>query len=144
MIRNSVVLPEPDGPSSASNSPLPTLRSTLSSAAKVPNFLTIFLTSMVTWVVPWRLPFVQSPFENGLHDQRDQGKHRQQRGNRKRRHELILIIEDLDQQRHGVGFAADMAGHHRYRAELAHGAGVAQQHTIQQAPFDIGQSDAEE
>ena len=52
MIRSSVVLPEPDGPSSASNSPLPTFRSTLSSAVKAPNFLTMFLTSMVTWVVP--------------------------------------------------------------------------------------------
>ena len=48
MIRSSVVLPEPDGPSSASNSPLPTFRSTLSSAANAPNFLTMFLTSMVT------------------------------------------------------------------------------------------------
>ena len=48
MIRSSVVLPEPDGPSSASNSPLPTFRSTSSSAAKAPNFFTMFLTSMVT------------------------------------------------------------------------------------------------
>jgi hypothetical protein len=90
------------------------------------------------------LPFVQTLFENGLHDQRDQGQHRQQRGNRKRRHELILIIENFDQQRHGVGLAADMARHHGHRAELAHGARVAQQYAIQQAPFDIGQRDAEE
>src|SRR6185295_18160318 len=133
MIRNSVVLPEPDGPSSASNSPLPTFRSTLSSAANAPNFLTMFLTSIVSW----GLPFVQTLFENGLHDQRDQGQHRQQRGNRKRRHELILIVENLDQQRHGVGLAADMARHHRHRAELAHGACVAQQYAIRRAPFDL-------
>src|SRR5439155_16435603 len=99
MIRNSVVLPDPDGPSSASNSPLPTFRSTLSSAANAPNFLTMFLTSMVTWIVLWNLCFVQTLFENGLHDQRDQGQHGQERGNRKRRHELVLIIENFDQQR---------------------------------------------
>ncbi len=37
-----------------------------------------------------------------------------------------------------------MARHHRHRAELSHGAGVAQQHAVQQAPFDIGQGDPAE
>ena len=35
-------------------------------------------------------------------------------------YELILIVENFNQQRHGVGLAANMARHHRYRAELAH------------------------
>ena len=48
MIRSSVVLPEPEGPSSASNSPFATFRSTPSSAVNAPNFFTIFLTSIVT------------------------------------------------------------------------------------------------
>src|SRR3954454_13758061 len=104
MIRKSVVLPEPEGPSSASNSPSPTFRSTPSSAAKLPNFFTILLISIATR----DLPFVQMPFENGFCYQRDQGQHRQQRGDRERGHELILVIEDLNQQRHGVGFAADV------------------------------------
>src|SRR3954470_10008362 len=121
MIRSSVVLPEPEGPSSASNSPCATLRSTLSSAVKLPNFLTMFLTSMVTWPVPWFLSFVEAALENGLHDQRDQRQHRQQRRNRERRYELIFIVEDLDQERHRVGLAADMARHHGHRTELAHG-----------------------
>src|ERR1700716_869670 len=111
MIRNSVVLPEPEGPSSARSSPLPTFKSTLSSAVNAPNFFTIFLTSIVTW----NLPFVQPPFEHGLH-----------------------------QQRHRVGLAADVTRDHRHRAKLAHGAGVAQQYAIKQPPLDIGQSDAEE
>src|SRR4051812_10387577 len=132
MIRNSVVLPEPEGPSSASNSPLPTFRSTLSRAAKAPNFLTMFLTSMVMR----DLSFVQTTLENGLHDQRDQRQHRQQRRNRKRRHELIFIIENLDQQRHGVGLTANMPRHHRHRAELAHRARIAEQYAVEQAPFD--------
>src|SRR4029079_12534147 len=100
----------------------------------------MFLTSMVMGL----LSFVQSALENGLHDQRDQRQHRQQRRNRKRGYELIFIVENFDQQRHGVGLATDMARHNGYRAELAHSPRVAQQDAIQQAPFDIGQRDAEE
>ena len=40
--------------------------------------------------------------------------------------EVVLVVEDLDMQRHGVGLAADVAGDHRDRAELAHRARVAQ------------------
>ena len=47
-------------------------------------------------------------------------------------------------QRHGVGEPADVAGDHRDRAELAHRAGVAQQHAVEQAPFDVGQRHPEE
>ena len=57
----------------------------------------------------------------------------------KARDEVVLVVEDLDVQRHGVGQAADMAGDHRDRAELAHGAGIAQQHAVEQAPFHVGQ-----
>ena len=39
MIRSSVVLPEPDGPSSATNSPVATLRLTSRSAVNAPNVL---------------------------------------------------------------------------------------------------------
>src|SRR6476620_5389387 len=101
MIRSSVVLPEPDGPSSASNSPSPTFRSTLSSAVKAPNFFKMFLTSIVTG----NLSFVQPPLENGLRHHGDQRQHREQRCDRERRYELIFTIEDLDQQRHGIGLA---------------------------------------
>src|ERR1017187_10310603 len=45
IVRNKVVLPEPDGPSSATSSPDSTLRLTLSSAVKSPNFFVAFLTS---------------------------------------------------------------------------------------------------
>ena len=39
-------------------------------------------------------------------------------------------------QGHGVGAPTNMSGNHRHRAELAHGAGVAKNHAIQQAPLD--------
>src|SRR5260370_35699821 len=115
MIRSRVVLPEPDGPSNASNSPLSTFRSTLSSAANAPNFFTIFLTSITR-----KLPFVQMPLENGFRHQRDQCQHRQQRRDRERRYKLVFVVENFNQQRHGVGLAANVAGYHRDRAELTH------------------------
>jgi hypothetical protein len=37
------------------------------------------------------------PFENGFRHQRDQGQHRQQRGDRERRYKLIFIVEDFNQ-----------------------------------------------
>src|ERR1700716_1657775 len=106
MTRSSVALPDPDGPSSASNSPLPTLRSTPSSAANAPNFFTMFLTSIAT-----RESLVQMPFENGFCQQRDQRQHGQQGSDREGRAELIFVVENLNQQRHGVGLAADVAGY---------------------------------
>src|SRR5450631_3437693 len=140
MIRNSVVLPEPDGPSSASNSPLAIFRSTPSSAANAPNFFTMFLTSIATRL--WS--FVQVPLENGFRHQRDQRQHGQQGSDRERRYELVFIVENFNQQRHGVGLAANVAGYHRDRAELAHRPRITQQHAVQHTPFDIRQRDAEE
>ena len=47
MIRSSVVLPEPDGPSSATSSPVATLRLTSRSAVKAPKVLVMLRTSML-------------------------------------------------------------------------------------------------
>src|SRR6185437_1434179 len=137
-MRSSVVLPDPDGPSSAISSPCGTLRSTWSSAAKAPNFFTILRTSMVTR----SLSFVEMPLENGLHHQGDQRQHGQQRSDRERRYELICVVEYFNQQRHGVGLAADVTGDDGHRAEFAHRTGVAKQHAIQQPPLDVRQRDA--
>src|SRR5260370_34109048 len=97
MIRSSVVLPEPDGPSSASNSPLATFRSTPSRAANAPNFFTIFVTSITR-----KSPFVQMPLENGFRHQGNHRQHCQQRRDRERRYELIFVIEDFNQHRNSV------------------------------------------
>src|SRR3954470_24495506 len=104
MIRSKAVLPEPDGPRSAKSSPLATLRSTPSSALNAPKLLTTPLASMVM-----RHVLVDLTFQESLGDQRDQREHRQQRGDRERGHHLVLVVEDLDQQRHRVGLAADVA-----------------------------------
>ncbi len=47
-------------------------------------------------------------------------------------------------QRHRVGQAADVARDDRDRAELAHRAGVAEQHAVEQAPLDVRQRHAPE
>ncbi|MND94044.1 hypothetical protein D3C80_862480 [compost metagenome] len=79
--------------------------------------------------------------EEGLQDQRHQRQNRQQGGGRKGADEVILVVENLDVQRQGVGQAANMAGYHRDSPELAHGPGIGQQHAIQQGPADVGQGD---
>jgi len=47
MIRNSVVLPEPEGPNSATSSPVSTVRLTSRNATKLPNVLLICRASML-------------------------------------------------------------------------------------------------
>ena len=75
-----------------------------------------------------------SPFEDGLGAQGDEGEACQKRGDGESSDEVVLIVEDLHVERHGVGQAADMAGDDRHRAEFAHGAGVAQQDAVEQRP----------
>ena len=72
-------------------------------------------------------------------DERHERQQRQQRGHREAAAEVVFVVEDLDVQRHGVGLAADVARDHRHRAELAHRAGVAQDHAVEQPPVDVGQ-----
>src|SRR5882724_273319 len=80
-----------------------------------------------------------APLERRLGGEGDQGQQRQQRGDGEGGDEVVLVVEDLDVQRHGVGLAADVAGDHGDGAELAHRARVAQQHAVEQAPADVGQ-----
>ena len=58
--------------------------------------------------------------------------------------ELIIVVENLYVQRHRVGKAANMSAQHRHRAEFTHRARVAQEHAIEQTPFDTRKRDAEE
>src|SRR6187399_2458666 len=99
MIRSSVVLPEPEGPSSATSSPECTVKLTSRSATKLPNDFVRLRTS---------IPTVQSPFKNRLDDQRHHRQQRQQRRHGKRRLEHVFVVENLDVQRQRVGFAANL------------------------------------
>jgi hypothetical protein len=85
-----------------------------------------------------RLP----PFHKALARQGQQRQQRQQRRHRERRRVVVFVVENFNMQRHGIGEPADVPGDHRDGAELAHGAGIAQQYAVHQAPADIGQRHA--
>src|SRR4026209_2976 len=139
----SVVLPDPDGPSSATSSPERISSDTPCSAGNRSNALTRF--TIRRSIGPSRMALAgrklgaEAPFEQRFHDERDQGQHGKQRGDGKSGGEGILIVEDFDMQRHGVGHPSDVARNHRDRPELAHRPGIAQKHAIKQAPFDVWQ-----
>ena len=84
------------------------------------------------------------PLDHALGHQRHQRQQRQQRGDGEGRRRSCIRCRGSRRAAAGVGQAADVAGHHRHRAELAHRAGVAQDHAVEQAPLDVRQRDAEE
>src|SRR5258705_6311835 len=145
--RNSVVLPEPDGPSKAINSPSLMSRLTPRKAPVLPKSFAISTTricnrasSHARWAGQG-LAVVH--FKQRLREQRDERQKRQQRRHGESRGEIVFVVEDFDLQRHGVGEPADMARDHRHGAEFSHCARVAQEHAVYQAPADIGQRDGE-
>src|SRR5262249_38582081 len=74
----------------------------------------------------------------------DQRQQRQQRGDGESGNEVVLVVENLDMQRHGVGHAANVAGNNGDGTELAHRPRIAQQYTVEQAPAYVGQGHAPE
>src|SRR5262249_53340280 len=120
MMRSSVVLPEPEGPSSATKAPSATSRLMPFSAELVPNVLTIFSMVMVISMSGRGQRVAVAPFEKRLGTERHQRQHGQQRGDGKGAHIIIFVVQHLDVQRHGVREAADMPRHHRHRTEFAH------------------------
>src|ERR1700733_7583259 len=126
MTRSSVVLPEPDGPSSATSSPDSTLRLTLSSAVKLPNFFVILRTSTLitfsTGFFPYRHGRKSRSAQRGVfifhpsfQDKRDERKERQQRRHGKRTGEIISFIQNLHVQWNRIRLALDVAAHDRHR-----------------------------
>ena len=88
--------------------------------------------------------FGRPPLDQRLRDERDERQHGQQRGHGERGDEVVFVVEDLDVQRHRIGLAPDVAGHDRDGAELAHRAGIAEDHAVEHAPLDVGQRHAPE
>src|SRR5262249_39991778 len=140
---SKVVLPEPEGPSSARSSPERISSETPCSAGNRSNALTTStmrrsIGSSRAALASGKLGAV-APFQQRFHGKCEERKHGKQRSDRKGGGEGVLIIEDLDLERHGVGQAAYMARHHRYRTELSHRPCIAQQHAVEQPPFDVRQ-----
>src|SRR4029450_6277702 len=126
IIRKSVVLPEPEGPSSATNSPVSTLKLTPLSAAKSPNFFPMLRISMLILSfrrrplrnfadVDLRFPIDQR-FERNCH----QGQNGEQRRHGESRRRVILVVEYLGMQWDRVGRSSNMAGHDGHGTELSH------------------------
>src|ERR1039458_9924670 len=67
----------------------------------------------------FRCAFLGLPFEKFLERQGDDRDHAEQRRDGEGAGIIVLVIEDLDVQRQRIGLAAYVAGHDRYRAELA-------------------------
>src|SRR5690606_29005935 len=110
MRRSSVVLPEPDGPSSAISSPDLMSSETSRRAAKRSNSLRTLCseTSIVASMLGRCGDLVAiAVFENGFEQERHQRERRKQRRHGEGRDEIILVVEDFDLQRHGVGEPAD-------------------------------------
>src|SRR5450756_2033896 len=140
MMRRSVVLPEPEGPRSATSSPGRTSRLMWFSAVKLPKRLVMLRTSMLmlgrrprSGLRRWN--GMTARLDKTLQRQRYKGQQAQQRRDGEGGHKVVFVIKDLHVQRHGVGLAANVAGYHRHRAELAHRAGVAEHHAVEQAPL---------
>src|SRR5438552_3497261 len=136
MIRSSVVLPEPEGPSSATSSPVFTCRLTSESAVNAPKRLVMLRTSMLIrspLLARLREIAARLPLHKILQDQRDQGEQRQERCHSEGPDEVILVVEDLDVQGHRVREPANVPGDDRDGAKLPHGPRVAQDDPVQQA-----------
>src|SRR5262245_42585100 len=142
IMRRTVVLPPPLGPSRASSSPSWTSKLTSSTAATSPKRLLTWRSSMLTKregscgrsfrAIRFRGPLRGQrqfgglvPFQERFEQQRDQRQEGQQAGHGERADGVVLVVELLDPQRHGVGDARDVAGDDRDGAEFAHGSGVA-------------------
>src|SRR4051794_36677355 len=143
MMRRSVVLPDPEGPRSARSSPARTSSDTPRSAAVSPNSFAIPATRM-SMPVPSSMSRSPGesipvlPFEEGLRCKRDDGQESEERSDGEGRDEVVLIVENLNVERHGVGHAPHVSGDNRHGAELAHGAGIAEQDAVEQRPANVG------
>src|SRR6266481_3662090 len=155
--RNSVVLPDPEGPSNARNSLSLACNDTAFSAGNRPKDLETPLISSDSRDSPRSpAPLAASmssvgceftgmtPFETCLEDQGDESEGGQERGRREGADEVIVIVKHLDVKRERGGQAADVAGNDGDGAELAHRAGVAQQDPVEQRPADVRHGDLPE
>src|SRR4030095_13459036 len=126
IIRKSVVLPEPDGPSSATNSPVSTLKLTSLSAAKLPNFFPMLRISMLILSLrprPLRIfadVELRFPIDQCLERNCHQRQNGEQRRHGKGRGRVMLVVEYLGMEWDRIGGAANMAGNHGHGTELSH------------------------
>src|SRR4029079_4020797 len=128
-ILSRVVLPEPEGPSSATNSPSRTVSDTSPSAGYAEKLFETRSTRIDMSVD--RSEFLAvSPLERGFEREGDEGEKSKERRDGKGGDKVIVIVKCLDLKRHGVGLAADVTGNDADCPKLPHRPSVAQQHAV--------------
>src|SRR5690348_13211123 len=100
-MRRSVVLPEPDGPSSATNSPSRTVSDTWPSAGYAEKLFETRSTLIDMSVNRCELVAV-SPLERGFEREGDECENSKERRDGKGGDKVIVIVKCLNLQRHGV------------------------------------------
>src|SRR5438270_2002109 len=142
-MRRSVVLPDPEGPSSATNSPSSTVSETSPSAGYAEKLLETCSTRIDTSVLCGELT-AMAPLERGLEREGDDGEEGEKRSNGEGGDKVVVIVESLNLERHGVGLAADVTGNDADCPKLPHRPRVAQQHAIEESKADIREGHAPE
>src|SRR6185437_6078221 len=76
-------------------------------------------------------PAISAALHQGLQAQGGEGEQGEEGGDRERAGEVVVVVERLDGERHGIGQSPDVARHDRYGAEFSHGARVAEDHSVE-------------
>src|SRR5438067_5980546 len=142
-MRRSVVLPDPDGPSKATNSPSSMVSDTSPSAGYAEKLLETCSTRIDTSVLRGELIAV-APLERGLEREGDDGEEGEKRSNGEGGDKVVVIVKSLNLKRHGVGLAADVTRNDADCSKLPHRASVAQQHAVKESEADVGERDSPE
>ena len=136
MIRSSVDLPEPLGPSSAVSEPSGISSETSSSATKSPNDLRDVANGDHASSLRGLIAVIASSVASAMNGE--------QRGRGVRAGEVEVLEALLDEQRERLGLARDLARDDGHRAELADAAGDREHDAVGDAPADRRQRDAPE
>src|SRR6185437_15335643 len=89
-------------------------------------------------------PAISGPLHQRLEGQSREREQCEEGGDRERRGEVVVVVQRLDGERHGIGQSPDVARDYRHGSEFSHGACIAENHPVKQSPADLGQGDTEE
>src|SRR3954469_8903029 len=140
MIRRSVDLPPPDGPSRAVSWPLGMSRLTSCSATKSPKFLVTSLIWMLMGSLLSAGLLLGGAQESDHHDADDRGGGEEEGGGVGGALVEALVLR-LDHEGRRLGLLHDVAGHDLDRAELAEAAREGQHDAVHDRPLDARQGD---
>src|SRR5256885_10736758 len=118
-ILSKVVLPDPEGPSRATNSPSAMVSETSPSAGYAEKLFETCST-LIDMSVPGSDLVAVLPLERGLEGKRDEREEGEKRSNGEGGDKVVVIVKCLNLERHGVGLAADVTGNYADCSKLPH------------------------